>query len=146
MHYLQICYRENVVRIIARSTQFSLYQDEEPAHSLASVERRLARTASTEEIKCVKFLVYSQHSMNCFACVRMREQYHSTCGRPTSSPSTTEQGISLRSLVWKAFARIVLHRLHKLAERVYPETQCGFRAGITIDNTLNSGCHPTLSS
>lgn len=136
MHYLQICYRENVVRIITRSTQFSLYQDEEPAHSLASVERRLARTASTEEIKCVKFLVYSQHSMNCFACVRMREQYHSTRGRP----------ISLRSLVWKAFARIVLHRLHKLAERVYPETQCGFRAGITIDNTLNNGCHPTLSS
>ncbi|XP_076056371.1 uncharacterized protein LOC143034323 [Oratosquilla oratoria] len=30
--------------------------------------------------------------------------------------------------VGKAFARVVLNRLQKLAERVYPEAQCGFRA------------------
>ncbi|XP_062615832.1 uncharacterized protein LOC134277519 [Saccostrea cucullata] len=38
------------------------------------------------------------------------------------------RGISLLSIVGKAFARVVLNRLRKLAERVYPEAQCGFRA------------------
>ena len=39
------------------------------------------------------------------------------------------RGISLLSITGKAFARIILKRLHKLAERVLPESQCGFRAG-----------------
>ena len=44
------------------------------------------------------------------------------------------RGISLLSIVGKAFARVVLNRLQTLAERVYPEDQCGFRAGrSTID-------------
>ena len=44
------------------------------------------------------------------------------------------RGISLLSIVGKAFARVVLHRLHLLAERVYPEAPCGFRAArSTID-------------
>ena len=44
------------------------------------------------------------------------------------------RGISLLSIVGKAFARVILIRLQKLAERVYPESQCGFRAGrSTID-------------
>ena len=38
------------------------------------------------------------------------------------------RGISLLSIVGKVFARVVLNRLQKLAERVYPESQCGFRA------------------
>ena len=38
------------------------------------------------------------------------------------------RGISLLSIVGKAFARVVLNRLQKLAERIYPESQCGFRA------------------
>lgn len=38
------------------------------------------------------------------------------------------RGISLLSIVGKAFARVVLNRLQLLAERVYPEAQCGFRA------------------
>ena len=37
-------------------------------------------------------------------------------------------GISLRSIVGKVFARVILIRLQKLAERIYPESQCGFRA------------------
>ena len=42
--------------------------------------------------------------------------------------------ISLLSVVGDAFARVVLNRLQTLAERVYPESQCGFRAGrSTID-------------
>ena len=36
--------------------------------------------------------------------------------------------ISLLSIVGKAFARVVLNRLQLLADRVYPESQCGFRA------------------
>ena len=36
--------------------------------------------------------------------------------------------ISLRSIVGKVFARVILIRLQKLAERICPESQCGFRA------------------
>ena len=35
-------------------------------------------------------------------------------------------GISLLSIVGKVFARVILTRLQKMAERVYPESQCGF--------------------
>jgi len=45
-----------------------------------------------------------------------------------SSNCNNYRGISLLSIVGKAFARVVLNRLQKLAERVYPEAQCGFRA------------------
>lgn len=38
------------------------------------------------------------------------------------------RGISLLSIVGKVCARVVLARLQQLAERVYPESQCGFRA------------------
>ncbi len=38
------------------------------------------------------------------------------------------RGISLLSIVGKVFARVVLYRLKVLAERVYPEAQCGFRS------------------
>ena len=37
------------------------------------------------------------------------------------------RGISLLSIVGKAFARVVLGRLQILASNVYPESQCGFR-------------------
>ena len=38
------------------------------------------------------------------------------------------RGSSLSSIVGKVFARVILIRLQKLAERIYPESQCGFRA------------------
>ena len=38
------------------------------------------------------------------------------------------RGISVLSSVGKVFARVILLRLQKLAERIYPESQCGFRA------------------
>ena len=38
------------------------------------------------------------------------------------------RGISLLSIVGKVFARVILIRLQKLAERIHPESQCGFRA------------------
>ena len=44
------------------------------------------------------------------------------------------RGISLLSVSGKVFAKVILIRLQKLSERVYPESQCGFRAGrSTID-------------
>ena len=39
----------------------------------------------------------------------------------------------------KAFARVLLIRLQKLASRVYPETQCEFRAGRSIIDMIFSG-------
>ena len=38
------------------------------------------------------------------------------------------RGISLLAIVGKVFARVVLSRLQVLGERVYPESQCGFRS------------------
>ena len=44
------------------------------------------------------------------------------------------RGISLLSVVGKVFARVVLARLQILADRMYPESQCGFRSGrSTVD-------------
>ena len=38
------------------------------------------------------------------------------------------RGISLLSITGKLFARVILKRLQKVGERIYPESQCGFRA------------------
>ena len=52
--------------------------------------------------------------------------YHSDCNN--------YHGISLLSIVGKVFARVTLTRLQSLASQVYPESQCGFRAGrSTVD-------------
>jgi hypothetical protein len=53
------------------------------------------------------------------------------------------RGISLLSIVGKVFARVVLGRQQALASRVYPEPQCGFKAGrSTVDMTPASGKMP----
>lgn len=42
--------------------------------------------------------------------------------------------MSLLNIIGKAFSRLVLNKLQTLAERLYPEALCGFRAGMsTID-------------
>ena len=44
------------------------------------------------------------------------------------------RGISLLSVIGKVFSKVILILLQELAERVYPEPQCGFRAGrSTVD-------------
>ena len=56
-------------------------------------------------------------------------------------------GISLLSIVGKAFSCVVLNRLQVLAECIYPEVQCGFRTGrSTVDmifslHQLQEKCH-----
>ena len=42
------------------------------------------------------------------------------------SDCNNHRGISLFSVVGKVFARVLLTRLQKLEEPVYPESQCGF--------------------
>ena len=44
------------------------------------------------------------------------------------SDCNSYRGISLLAIAGKVFARVVLPRIQKLAERVYPESQCGFRS------------------
>ena len=48
------------------------------------------------------------------------------------------RGISLLSTLEKLFARVVLKRLQVLAERVYPESQYGFRKGRSIIDMIFS--------
>ena len=48
------------------------------------------------------------------------------------------RGISLVSIVGKAFARVSLCRLQKLASCVYPEYQCGFRPGRSTTDMIFS--------
>lgn len=48
------------------------------------------------------------------------------------------RGISLLSIVGKVFARILLPRLQTLGNRVYPEAQCGFRAGRSTTDMIFS--------
>lgn len=43
---------------------------------------------------------------------------------------TKFRGILLLSFVGKVFTWFVLKRLQQLAERVYPDLQCGFRAQV----------------
>ena len=51
---------------------------------------------------------------------------------------TNKGDLSLLSIVGKTFARVILNRLQKLAERVYPEAQCCFRrARSTIDRLFS---------
>lgn len=56
-------------------------------------------------------------------------------------------GIFLLSVAGKAFSQVIMSRLQSLAERVYPEAQCGFRAGrSTVDmifslRQMQEKCH-----
>ena len=50
------------------------------------------------------------------------------------------RGISLLSIIGKVFAKVILIRLQKLAERVYPESRCGFRAERSTIDMVFSLC------
>lgn len=58
----------------------------------------------------------------------MQRSSHSTKNKGERSDCNNYRGISLLSIVGKVFARVILIRLQKLADRVYPESQCGFRS------------------
>lgn len=48
------------------------------------------------------------------------------------------RGISLLSITGKAFAKILLKRLQKLADRILPESQCGFRSNRSTTDMIFS--------
>ena len=48
------------------------------------------------------------------------------------------RGISLLSIIGKTFARVALKRLQRVAEEVYPESQCGFRANRSTNDMIFS--------
>lgn len=50
------------------------------------------------------------------------------------------QGISLLNIAGKAFARVTLVHLQTLASCIYPESQCGFRAGWSTVDMIFSLC------
>ena len=56
----------------------------------------------------------------------LQDHYHKNKGE--RNDCNNYRGISLRSIVGKVFARVILIHLQKLEERIYPESQCGFRA------------------
>ena len=95
-----------------------------------SIPLRSSRQASSR--------VYWNTSTNSCYNAGRKELCLKTCVTSISSRSTKTKasaatvynyrGISLLSIVGKTFARVVLNRLQLLAERVYPEAQCGFRA------------------
>ncbi|CAG4979837.1 unnamed protein product [Colias eurytheme] len=49
-------------------------------------------------------------------------------GKGDRGDCNSYRGISLLSVVGKLFGRVIVNRLLKLADRVYPEAQCGFRS------------------
>ena len=56
------------------------------------------------------------------------------------SDCNSYRGISLLSVTGKVFAKVILIRLQKLAERVYTESQCGFQAGRSTIDMVFSLC------
>ena len=48
------------------------------------------------------------------------------------------RGILLLSVLGKVFARVILPRLQILADRIYPESQCGFRSGRSTTDMIFS--------
>ena len=56
--------------------------------------------------------------------------YYNLC---ECSDCNNYRGILLLSTTGKVFAQVTLARLQKLAKRVYPEWQCGFRAERSVD-------------
>ena len=46
------------------------------------------------------------------------------------------RGISLLDVVGKVFARIIQERLQVVAERLLPESQCGFRKGMGCSDMI----------
>ncbi|KAG7304556.1 hypothetical protein JYU34_011506 [Plutella xylostella] len=57
-------------------------------------------------------------------------------GKGDRGDCNSYRGISLLSIVGKAFAKVVLRRLETLASQIYPESQCGFRAGRSTNDMI----------
>ena len=48
------------------------------------------------------------------------------------------RGISLLRIAGKVFARLLLPRVRQIADRILPESQCGFRPSRSLGSVVNS--------
>ncbi|XP_050703781.1 uncharacterized protein LOC126989216 [Eriocheir sinensis] len=154
-HYSELYSRENTVTEDALNAIECLpvleELDREP--TLAELNEALDSLAhgkapgkdgiSAEVLKCCKGTIITElHEILCLCWKEgevpqdMRDANIVTLykNKGDRSDCNNYRGISLLSIVGKLFARVALRRLQVLAEGVYPESQCGFRANrSTID-------------
>eukprot|EP00745_Piridium_sociabile_P043277 TRINITY_DN8831_c0_g1_i1.p1 TRINITY_DN8831_c0_g1~~TRINITY_DN8831_c0_g1_i1.p1 ORF type:complete len:1016 (+),score=240.62 TRINITY_DN8831_c0_g1_i1:1061-4108(+) len=154
-HYSELYARENMVTEDALDAieclpvleeldgEPSLEEISEALDSLASGRAPGKDGIPAEVLKCCKATIITElHEILCL-CWRkgevpqdMRDANIVTLykNKGDRSDCNNYRGISLLSIVGKLFARVALKRLQVIAERVYPESQCGFRANrSTID-------------
>ena len=158
-HYSELYARENIVTENALNAIESLpvleMLDEEP--TLGELSEALDSLATgnapgkdgipAEVLKCCKESLITELHENLWLCWRngkvpqdMRDANIVTLYKNKGDRSDCDNyhSISLLSIVEKLFARIALKRLQVLAERVYPESQCGFRANRSTIDTVFS--------
>ena len=127
-----------------KENDFTFYWQGKPADDLSEALDKLASGKApgkdgipAEILKCAKNTLLKELHDILLLCWRegevpqdMRDANIITLykNKGDRSDCNNYRGISLLSIVGKAFARVVLKRLQVLAERVYPESQCGFRA------------------
>ena len=158
-HYSELYTRETIVteNALSRVLELPLMPelDDEPSmedlsnaiDSLPSGKSPGSDNIPAEVIKCGKpALLEPLHELLCLGWQEggvpqdMRDAQIVTLykGKGDRSDCNNYRGISLLSIVGKVFARILLKRLQKLADRVYPESQCGFRAGRSTTDMIFS--------
>ena len=148
-HYLDLYSRENIIlpEALYALEDLTVMEelDAEPTHEELSkaIDALANRKAPGEDnippelIKCGKpALLDPLHELLCLCWKEgevpqeMRDAKIITLykNKGDRSDCNNYRGISLLSIVGKVFARVVLARLQILANRIYPESQCGFRA------------------
>ena len=83
---------------------------------------------------------FSRHYMRYFANAGEKVRIHRTFykNKGDRGDCNNYRGISLLNIISKIFAKDVLMKLRVLAERIYPESQCGFRAKRATINMIFS--------
>ena len=148
-HYTELYARENVVTEDALNAIECLPELEEldelseALGSLASGKAPGKDGIPAEVLKCCKEpLITELHEILCLCWservvpqdMRVANVVTLYKNKGDRSDCSNYRGISLLSVVGKVFARVVLKRLQVLAEQIYPESQCVFRANrSTID-------------
>ena len=154
-HYSELYSRVNVVsdEALMAMESLSIMDELDSEPTLEDINQALDQLSSgkapgndgipVEVIKCAKgTLLKELHEILC-QCWRegevpqdMRDANIVTLykNKGDRGDCNNYRGISLLNIVGKLFAKVVLMKLRVLAERIYPESQCGFRAKrATID-------------
>ena len=106
----------------------------ERRHPARSPEEWETRSASTPALLCVCWEQghIPQYMRDASILTLYKKGDRSDCNN--------YQGISLLSIIGKVFARVALAHLQTLVSLVYPESQCGFRAGRSTVDMIFSPC------